>query len=230
MLNVLHGRFVANPAQNSPSHIMKGGRGVGVWVGERKHKCQQFHTGTGLDTPASPPRPRHPTTPPPAFSSSSALLLSTGQTRWTLPPPPPPLLSFTSLPCRAKLTRAHASNLASAVTSVNPPTPKPPPTNPVVLKCFSEGQSSVRRWLNLPPRGRHTFKVLGFSFFSFFFSSSSSLLLQVSCVSGNRVTVVGRAGGGEVWGGGGGVTVLVRVKPAEWGLREKQRGSMKRRN
>lgn len=24
MLNVLHGRFVANPAQNSPSHIMKG--------------------------------------------------------------------------------------------------------------------------------------------------------------------------------------------------------------
>lgn len=66
MLNVLHGRFVANPAQNSPSHIMKGGK---------KHKCQQFHTGTGLDTPASPPLlssfthgphslpPRHPATP-----------------------------------------------------------------------------------------------------------------------------------------------------------------------
>lgn len=166
-------------------------------MGERKHKCQQFHTGTGLDTPAA--SPHHPT---PAFSSSYALLLSTGQTLWTLSPPkPPPLLSFTSLPRRAKLTLAHASNLASTVTSVNPPTPKPPPTNPVVRKCLSEGQSSVRRWLNLPPRGRHTFKVLGFSFFSFFFSSSSSLLLQVSCVSGNRVTVVGRAGEGEGgWG------------------------------
>lgn len=48
------------------------------------------------------------------------------------------------------------------------------------------------------------------------------------------MTVVGRAGEGGlgkgVWGGGGGVTVLVRVKPVEWGLREKQRGSMKRRN
>lgn len=41
MLNVLHGRFVANPAQNSPSHIMKG----------KKNKCQQFHTETGLNTP-----------------------------------------------------------------------------------------------------------------------------------------------------------------------------------
>lgn len=30
MLNVLHERFAANPAQNSPSHIMKGEKSTNV--------------------------------------------------------------------------------------------------------------------------------------------------------------------------------------------------------
>lgn len=41
MPNVLHRRFVPNPAQNRPSHIMI----------EKKNKCQQFHTGTRLSRP-----------------------------------------------------------------------------------------------------------------------------------------------------------------------------------
>lgn len=107
MLNVLHGRFVANPAQNSPSHIMKGA-GVGVWAGGEK---AQMSTVSHWDwirhqrlTPASP---HHPT---PAFASSSTLLLFTGQTLWTPTTPTPPF--FLSLHFHAMLSKhAHTHRI-----------------------------------------------------------------------------------------------------------------------
>lgn len=43
MLKVLRGRFVTNPAQKKAEENNEEGR---------KHKCQQFHIGTGLHTRA----------------------------------------------------------------------------------------------------------------------------------------------------------------------------------
>lgn len=130
MLNVLHGRFVANPAQNSPSHIMKGGRGGG--------EKAQMSTVSHWDWI------RHPRVTPTAPHPPSPHLLLFLSSRARLSGPFSSLLSL-HFCARAKLTRARIESCIRRDERDTTVAPDPPTQWSSILLRQTSVKPSVER-------------------------------------------------------------------------------------